>query len=44
MNGYTTCSATKAALRSYARTWTQEFKDRGIPINTRMLASLAARR
>ncbi|MDT7663095.1 MAG: hypothetical protein QOD04_2651, partial [Pseudonocardiales bacterium] len=34
INGYTTYSATKAALRSYARTWTQEFKDRGIRINT----------
>ena len=34
LNGYTTYSATKAALRSYARTWTQEFKDRGIRVNT----------
>jgi NAD(P)-dependent dehydrogenase (short-subunit alcohol dehydrogenase family) len=34
IDGYTTYSATKAALRSYARTWTQEFKDRGIRINT----------
>jgi NAD(P)-dependent dehydrogenase (short-subunit alcohol dehydrogenase family) len=34
VNGYTTYSATKAALRSYARTWTQEFKDRGIRVNT----------
>ena len=34
IDGYTTYSATKAALRSYARTWTHEFKDRGIRINT----------
>jgi len=34
INGYTTYSATKAAVRSYARTWTHEFKDRGIRINT----------
>jgi NAD(P)-dependent dehydrogenase (short-subunit alcohol dehydrogenase family) len=34
INAYTTYSATKAALRSYARTWTHEFKDRGIRINT----------
>jgi NAD(P)-dependent dehydrogenase (short-subunit alcohol dehydrogenase family) len=34
IDGYTTYSATKAALRSYARTWTQEFKDRGIRVNT----------
>jgi NAD(P)-dependent dehydrogenase (short-subunit alcohol dehydrogenase family) len=34
INGYSTYSATKAAVRSYARTWTQEFKDRGIRINT----------
>lgn len=26
-------SATKAAVRSYARTWTAEFKDRGIRVN-----------
>lgn len=32
--GYTTYSATKAAVRSYARTWTKEFKDRGIRVNT----------
>jgi NAD(P)-dependent dehydrogenase (short-subunit alcohol dehydrogenase family) len=32
--GYTTYSATKAALRSFARTWTAEFKDRGIRVNT----------
>jgi NAD(P)-dependent dehydrogenase (short-subunit alcohol dehydrogenase family) len=32
--GYTTYSATKAALRSYARTWTREFNDRGIRFNT----------
>ncbi|MFI5747005.1 SDR family NAD(P)-dependent oxidoreductase [Streptomyces sp. NPDC051644] len=31
--GYTTYSATKAALRSYARTWTKELKDRGIRVN-----------
>jgi NAD(P)-dependent dehydrogenase (short-subunit alcohol dehydrogenase family) len=31
--GYTTYSATKAASRSYARTWTKEFKDRGIRVN-----------
>jgi NAD(P)-dependent dehydrogenase (short-subunit alcohol dehydrogenase family) len=34
LNGYTTYSATKAAVRSYARTWTHEFKDRGIRVNT----------
>jgi NAD(P)-dependent dehydrogenase (short-subunit alcohol dehydrogenase family) len=34
INGYTTYSATKAALRSYARTWAREFKDRGIRVNT----------
>ena len=34
INGSTTYSATKAAVRSYARTWTHEFKDRGIRINT----------
>jgi NAD(P)-dependent dehydrogenase (short-subunit alcohol dehydrogenase family) len=27
-------SATKAALRSYVRTWTREFTDRGIRFNT----------
>ncbi|MDR3525636.1 MAG: SDR family NAD(P)-dependent oxidoreductase, partial [Rhizomicrobium sp.] len=27
-------SATKAALRSFARTWAAEFKDRGIRVNT----------
>src|ERR1700730_12076445 len=27
IDGYTTYSATKAALRSYARTWTKELKD-----------------
>src|SRR3984893_4004851 len=27
VDGYTTYSATKAALRSYARTWTKELKD-----------------
>jgi NAD(P)-dependent dehydrogenase (short-subunit alcohol dehydrogenase family) len=31
--GYTTYSATKAAMRSFARTWTAEFKDRGIRVN-----------
>jgi NAD(P)-dependent dehydrogenase (short-subunit alcohol dehydrogenase family) len=34
MPGYTTYSATKAAVRSYARTWTAEFKNRGIRVNT----------
>jgi NAD(P)-dependent dehydrogenase (short-subunit alcohol dehydrogenase family) len=33
IDGYTTYSATKAALRSYARTWTKELKDRGIRVN-----------
>ncbi|WP_127357824.1 SDR family NAD(P)-dependent oxidoreductase [Actinacidiphila soli] len=33
LDGYTTYSATKAALRSYARTWTKELKDRGIRVN-----------
>ncbi|MFE2970610.1 SDR family NAD(P)-dependent oxidoreductase [Streptomyces sp. NPDC059340] len=33
VEGYTTYSATKAALRSYARTWTKELKDRGIRVN-----------
>jgi NAD(P)-dependent dehydrogenase (short-subunit alcohol dehydrogenase family) len=32
--GYTTYSASKAALRSYTRTWTREFSDRGIRFNT----------
>ena len=32
--GYTTYSAAKAAVRSYARTWTKELKDRGIRVNT----------
>jgi NAD(P)-dependent dehydrogenase (short-subunit alcohol dehydrogenase family) len=31
--GRSTYSATKAALRSYARTWTNELKDRGIRTN-----------
>jgi len=31
---YTTYSASKAALRSYARTWAMELKDRGIRVNT----------
>src|SRR5882757_11579980 len=34
INGYTTYSATKAALQSYTRTWTREFNDRGIRFNT----------
>jgi NAD(P)-dependent dehydrogenase (short-subunit alcohol dehydrogenase family) len=34
LNGYTTYGATKAAVRSYARTWTHELKDRGIRVNT----------
>jgi NAD(P)-dependent dehydrogenase (short-subunit alcohol dehydrogenase family) len=34
IDGYTTYSATKAAVRSYARTWTKELKDRGIRVNT----------
>ena len=32
--GYSAYSATKAALRSYNRTWTREFNDRGIRFNT----------
>ncbi|MDB6052333.1 MAG: oxidoreductase [Pseudomonas sp.] len=32
--GYSTYSATKAAVRSFARTWTLELKDRGIRVNT----------
>ncbi|HSS25960.1 MAG TPA: SDR family oxidoreductase [Mycobacterium sp.] len=32
--GNSTYSATKAALRSYTRTWTREFNDRGIRFNT----------
>jgi NAD(P)-dependent dehydrogenase (short-subunit alcohol dehydrogenase family) len=32
VRGYTTYSATKAALRSYTRTWTREFNDRGHPV------------
>jgi len=32
--GHTTYAATKAALRSYARTWAAEFKNRGIRVNT----------
>jgi len=32
--GYGTYSATKAAVRSYARTWTVELADRGIRVNT----------
>jgi NAD(P)-dependent dehydrogenase (short-subunit alcohol dehydrogenase family) len=34
VRGYSTYSATKAALRSYSRTWTQEFSDRGVRFNT----------
>ena len=34
VRGYTTYSATKAALRSYTRTWTREFNNRGIRFNT----------
>lgn len=33
IGGHTTYAATKAALRSYARTWAAEFKDRGIRVN-----------
>ncbi|MFF3145309.1 SDR family NAD(P)-dependent oxidoreductase [Streptomyces sp. NPDC057927] len=33
VEGYTTYSATKAAPRSYARTWTKELKGRGIRVN-----------
>lgn len=32
--GYGTYSATKAAVRSYARTWTAELAERGIRVNT----------
>ena len=32
--GYGTYSATKAAVRSYARTWTHELAARGIRVNT----------
>ncbi len=32
--GHTACAVTKAAFRSYARTWAAEFKDRGIRANT----------
>ena len=31
--GHTAYAATKAALRSYTRTWAAEFKDRGIRVN-----------
>ena len=34
MPGYGTYSATKAAVRSFARTWTLELKERGIRVNT----------
>jgi NAD(P)-dependent dehydrogenase (short-subunit alcohol dehydrogenase family) len=48
--GYTTYSATKAAIRSFARTWTAELRDRGVrvnvlspgPIDTPMIDSQAA--
>lgn len=32
--GHTAYAASKAAVRSYARTWAAEFKDRGIRVNT----------
>jgi NAD(P)-dependent dehydrogenase (short-subunit alcohol dehydrogenase family) len=32
--GHSTYAATKAALRSYVRTWAAELKDRGIRVNT----------
>ena len=31
---YATYSATKAAMRSFARSWAADFKDRGIRVNT----------
>jgi NAD(P)-dependent dehydrogenase (short-subunit alcohol dehydrogenase family) len=34
MPAHGTYSATKAAVRSFARTWTMELKDRGIRVNT----------
>ncbi|MFJ9450549.1 SDR family NAD(P)-dependent oxidoreductase [Herbaspirillum sp. NPDC101397] len=34
MPSYTAYSASKAAIRSFARTWTLELKDRGIRVNT----------
>jgi NAD(P)-dependent dehydrogenase (short-subunit alcohol dehydrogenase family) len=34
MPGYTTYSASKAAVRSFVRTWTLELKDRGIRVNS----------
>lgn len=34
MPSYTAYSASKAAVRSFARTWTLELKDRGIRVNT----------
>lgn len=34
MPGYGTYSASKAAVRSFARTWTMELKERGIRVNT----------
>jgi NAD(P)-dependent dehydrogenase (short-subunit alcohol dehydrogenase family) len=49
IRGNSAYSATKAALRSYVRTWTREFGDRGIrfntlspgPVDTPMMASAA---
>ena len=32
--GYTTYNASKAAVRSFARTWTKEFADSGVRVNT----------
>ena len=34
IGGHTANAASKAALRSFARTWAAEFKDRGIRVNT----------
>jgi NAD(P)-dependent dehydrogenase (short-subunit alcohol dehydrogenase family) len=34
ITGHTAYAASKAALRSYARTWAAEFKNRGIRVNT----------
>jgi NAD(P)-dependent dehydrogenase (short-subunit alcohol dehydrogenase family) len=34
VGGYSTYSASKAAVRSYTRTWTREFSDCGIRFNT----------
>jgi NAD(P)-dependent dehydrogenase (short-subunit alcohol dehydrogenase family) len=38
--GHTAYAATKAALRSYARSWAAKFKDHGIRVNTLSPASL----